>query len=70
MIIEKSYCPTNNNETPINKRRVRFTGGADLMRKASMKFWRFEKLITKEEYSTNQNLETNQFEPYHKKSIP
>jgi len=27
-------------------------------------------LITKEGYSTNQNLETNQFEPSHKKSTP
>jgi len=24
----------------------------------------------KERYSTNQNLETNQLEPFHKKSIP
>jgi len=22
---KKSYCPTNNNETPINKHRIRFT---------------------------------------------
>jgi len=27
-------------------------------------------LITKKGYSTNQNLETNQLEPSHKKSIP
>jgi len=35
-----------------------------------MKFWRFENLITKKEYPTNRNLETNQVEPSHKKSIP
>jgi len=27
-----------------------------------MKFWRFENLITKKEYPTNRNLETNQVE--------
>jgi len=69
MIVEKSYCPTNNDETPINKRIIGFTGGAELMREARTKFWKSKNLITKEGYPTNQNLGNNQLNPTHKKSI-
>jgi len=40
MIVGKSYCPTRKDETPMNKRRIRFyvAGGAELMREAPTKF--------------------------------
>jgi len=47
--------------------KIYVAGGADLMREAPTKFWRSEKLITKEGYPTNQNPENNQLKPSHKK---
>jgi len=35
-----------------------------------MEFWKFENLITRKEYPTNQNLEIHQVAPSHKKSTP
>jgi len=40
------------------------------MHEAPTKFWKSKILTTKEGYPTNQNLETNQFEPSYKKSTP
>jgi len=39
------------------------------MREAPTKFWKSKNLITKEGYSTNQNLGNNQLNPPYKKSI-
>jgi len=41
MIVEKSYCPTSSNGTPINKRdRIYIAGGAELMWEAPTEFER------------------------------
>jgi len=66
MNVEKSYCPTDHDETPINKYdRIYVVGGAELTREVPTKFWKSENLITKEGYPTNQNLRNNQLNPFH-----
>jgi len=55
---------------PINNRRIRFAfaSEADLTENLQRNFKNLK--FDYERYSTNQNLETNQLEPFYKKPIP